>query len=250
MKRLLEVCCADAQSVEAAIKGGADRIELCSALSEGGLTPSKGLIDFACRQRQIPVNILIRPRGGDFVYTDSETEIMLDDIRYAAQAGASGVVIGALLPDGTIDFDRCRQMSDAAREAGLSITFHRAFDLCKDPILALASILLLRCDRLLTSGQAASALAGSELIGRLVKESEGHLIILAGAGVTPENATELIDRTGVRELHASAKTTIGSAMKYRSDRATMGRADADEYSRTVTSADIVNQLANIIHSKP
>ncbi len=250
MKRLLEICCADADSVDAAVNGGADRIELCSALSEGGLTPSKGLMDYACRRSQIPVNILIRPRGGDFVYSDAETEIMLSDIKNAAEAGAAGVVIGALLPDGTIDIDRCLRMTEYARELGLSITFHRAFDLCRDPIEGLASVILLRCDRLLTSGQAADAIKGSKTIARLVKAAGNHLIILAGAGVTPANAATLIERTGVTELHASAKTTIGSRMTYRNTDATMGREDADEYSRTVTSAETVGQLSQIIHSIP
>lgn len=250
MTRLLEICCADAESVDAAISGGADRIELCSALSEGGLTPSKGLIDYACSRAEIPVNVLIRPRGGDFVYSEAETDIMISDIEYAAKAGAAGVVIGALNVDGTIDFDCCERLVSCAKSHKLTVTFHRAFDLSSDPILALANILLLRCDRLLTSGQAADAIQGSDLIGRLVKETEGKLIILAGAGVTPANAANLIDLTGATELHASAKTTRRSAMTYRNTSATMGRADADEYSRTVTSAEIVAQLANIIHSKP
>lgn len=250
MKRLLEICCADAESVDAAIKGGADRIELCTALGEGGMTPSKGLIDYACSQKSTPVNILIRPRPGDFVYNGREAQIMIDDIDYAGKAGASGVVIGALQPDGSIDYDLSRRLIDKAKSLGLTVTFHRAFDLCNDPYAGLAAVIKLGCDRLLTSGQSADAMHGAEVIAGLVRAAEGNLIILAGAGVSPSNAAELIERTGVTELHASAKTTVGSAMLYRNNNATMGRPDSDEYSRTVTSPDIVAQLSNIIHSRP
>lgn len=248
MKRLLEICCADAQSVDAAIAGGADRIELCAALSVGGITPSKGLIDYACSQSEVPVNVLIRPRPGDFIYNKSETEIMLDDIAYAGKAGAAGVVIGALLDDGSIDYDTCKKLVDCAKDAGMSVTFHRAFDLCNDAMAGLKSVMELGCDRLLTSGQASGALEGSEVIAQLVKASEGRLTILAGAGVTPLNIEELIERTGVSEVHASAKKTIESAMKYRNPTTTMGSADSDEYSRTVTSQEIVAELSKIIHS--
>ena len=250
MKRLLEICCADAESVDAAICGGADRIELCSALSEGGLTPSPGLIDYACQRSTIPVNVLIRPRGGDFVYTESEIIIMIRDIEYASKAGAAGVVIGALCSDGSIDLDSCKRLVDCAKKRGLNVTFHRAFDLCKDPIIGLHSVMSLQCDRLLTSGQNSDAMKGSELIARLIKESSGRIIILAGAGVNPSNAAELIDLTNATELHASAKTVVGSAMTYRNNNATMGDPDADEYSRTVTSTETVAKLSHIIHSKP
>ncbi len=248
MKRLLEICCADAESVDAAIIGGADRIELCAALSVGGITPSKGLIDYACSKGALPINVLIRPRPGDFIYNQCETDIMLDDIAYAGKAGASGVVIGALQADGTIDYDLCKQLVDCAKSAGLSVTFHRAFDLCCDPVAELEAVMSLGCDRLLTSGQAPDAIKGAAVISRLVKDSDGRLTILAGAGVSPANIADLIELTGVTEVHASAKTTIQSAMRYRNETTTMGSADSDEYSRTVTSPEIVAQLSKIIHS--
>lgn len=248
MKRLLEICCADAESVDAAIAGGADRIELCAALSVGGITPSKGLIDYACSKGSVPINVLIRPRPGDFIYNKIETGIMLDDIAYASKAGAAGVVIGALLKDGTIDIDTCKQLVDCAKGFGLSVTFHRAFDLCNDPITALENIMQLGCERLLTSGQASNALQGAEVIATLAKVADGRLIILAGAGVTPSNIAELIKLTGVSEVHASAKTIVESSMQYRNETTTMGSPDLDEYSRTVTSPEIVAQISKIIHS--
>ncbi|MDE6368482.1 MAG: copper homeostasis protein CutC, partial [Muribaculaceae bacterium] len=234
MKRLIEICCADAESVDAAIIGGADRIELCTALSVGGITPSKGLIDYACSKGAIPINVLIRPRPGDFIYNKYEAEIMLADIAYAGKAGASGVVIGALKDDGSIDYDLSKQLVDCAKNAGLSVTFHRAFDLCNDPVAGLEAVMRLGCDRLLTSGQAPDAIKGAAVIAQLAKASDGRLTILAGAGVTPSNIAELIELTGVTEVHASAKTTIESAMRYRNETTTMGSADSDEYSRTVT----------------
>lgn len=239
----LEVCAGDMESVRAASRGGAARVELCSALSEGGVTPSVGLIRRALMVGSVRVHVLIRPRGGDFIYTPDEIKIMLDDIVSAREAGAHGVVIGALTPDGDIDMNACRQMMEAA--AGMSVTFHRAFDLCRDPFSALDQIIDLGCDRLLTSGQAATALEGAELLGELVKHAGNRLLILAGGGVGPENAKEIIEKTGVRELHASARTTIGSEMRFRKEGVSMG-SGSDEYSRKVTSAEKVAELVSAI----
>ncbi|WP_435052599.1 copper homeostasis protein CutC, partial [Paramuribaculum intestinale] len=154
-RNLLEVCAGDIESVYAASRGGAQRVELCSALADGGITPSTGFIRQAVRVPGMKVHVLIRPRGGDFLYTPEEVASMTDDIVAAREAGAHGVVIGALTPDGDIDMDACRHMMEAA--AGMNVTFHRAFDLCRDPFEALDDIIALGCNRLLTSGQAASA---------------------------------------------------------------------------------------------
>lgn len=247
--RLLEVCCADPDSVTAAISGGADRIELCSALGEGGLTPSIALIKHAVRLSETPVNVLIRVRGGDFLYSATEADIMERDIQSAADAGASGVVVGALTLDGDIDMAICHRLTDTAKAHGLTVTFHRAFDLCRDPYKSFDDILSLGCDRLLTSGHAPSALAGADMIAKLRLLGDGKVIILAGAGVTPENAAEIIRLTGVTELHASAKTTVNSHMRFRLDGVAMGNPGADEYSRTTTSEQTVRQLAEIIHKQ-
>lgn len=246
MKRILEICCANPESVDAAISGGADRIELCSGLSVGGLTPSKGLIDYACH-RMIPINVLIRPRSGDFVYTDSDFDVMLNDIAWSAQAGAKGVVIGALNPDGSIDYDRCKPLVDRARSLGLSITFHRAFDLCNSPAEGLEAIISLGCDRVLTSGQATDALSGAKVIADLVRQADGRIKIMAGAGINPSNVADIISRTGVTEVHASAKISSPSAMTFHPNEISQDLSDENEC-RPVTSAEIVANLYKIIRS--
>lgn len=245
-RRIIEICCADSDSIKAAVSGGADRIELCSALSEGGITPSDGMIRHAVASG-LPVNVLIRPRGGDFVYTTDEVDIMCHDISVCGAAGAHGVVIGALTVTGDVDMAACHRMIDTARSHSLSITFHRAFDLCRNPFEQFDRLIDLGVDRLLTSGQAPSALKGAEMLRALVMRSTGRIRILAGAGVTAENAAEIIRLTGVTELHASAKTTIQSKMNYRHESVKMGSADSDEYSRQTTSPELVARLSEIIH---
>ena len=236
---MLEVCASDIGSVEAAAKGGAMRVELCSALSEGGLTPSIGLIEEALKVSGIKVNVLIRPRAGDFVYSEAEIRVMLRDIDICRRLGVNGVVFGALAPDGSVDVEACRRMIDAS--GGLCRTFHRAFDMCRDPHRAAQEIMDLGFDRILTSGQADSALAGSSLIGMLQKEFPSLTFIAAG-GIGPRNAAEVIDVAGVKELHASAKTMVSSSMLFRRDGVSMGLPDADEYSRATTSESIVRKI--------
>lgn len=198
----LEVCCGDIQSVLAAKEGGADRIELCQALEVDGLTPSAEMMAEAIGLG-IPVQVLIRPREGDFVYDEAEVETMLKEIRLAKRLGANGVVIGALKSDGSIDEETIRRLVSEA--TGLSITFHRAFDVCSQPAEALEQIVSLGCHRLLTSGQALSAEQGIPLIKKLVEQSNGRLIIMPGAGVNQENARRIISETGAHEIHGSLR---------------------------------------------
>ena len=198
----LEVCCGDMQSVLAAKEGGADRIELCQALEVDGLTPSAEMMAEAIGLG-IPVQVLIRPREGDFVYDEAEVETMLKEIRLAKRLGANGVVIGALRSDGSIDEETIRRLVSEA--TGLSITFHRAFDVCSQPSEALEQIVSLGCHRLLTSGQAPSAEQGIPLIKRLVEQSGGRLIIMPGAGVNQENARRILSETGAHEIHGSLR---------------------------------------------
>jgi len=198
----LEVCCGDMQSVLAATEGGADRIELCQALEVDGLTPSAEMMAEAIGLG-IPVQVLIRPREGDFVYDEAEVETMLKEIRLAKRLGANGVVIGALKSDGSIDEETIRRLVSEA--TGLSITFHRAFDVCSQPTEALEQIVSLGCHRLLTSGQAPSAEQGIPLIKRLVEQSGGRLIIMPGAGVNQENARRILSETGAHEIHGSLR---------------------------------------------
>lgn len=200
--KCLEVCCGDLQSVRAAKEGGAHRIELCRALEVDGLTPSAEMMASAIGLG-IPVQVLIRPREGDFIYNEDEVETMLHDIRQAQKLGANGVVIGALRPDGSVDEETVRRLVGEAE--GLSITFHRAFDVCTKPLEALEKIISLGCHRLLTSGQAATAEQGIPLLKELVEQSAGRLIIMPGAGVNAKNALKILSETGAREIHGSLR---------------------------------------------
>ena len=199
---ILEVCCADLQSVRAAKEGGAHRIELCQALEVDGLTPSEAMMESAIGMG-IPVQVLIRPREGNFVYNEDEVQTMLKDIRLAKRLGANGVVIGALRPDGSIDEETVRRLVDEAE--GLSITFHRAFDVCAKPLEALEQIISLGCHRLLTSGQAPSAEQGIPLLKKLVEQAAGRIIIMPGSGVNPQNAHRILAETGAHEIHGSLR---------------------------------------------
>jgi len=199
---ILEVCCGDIESVRAAKEGGAQRVELCRALELDGLTPSEAMMEEAIGMG-IPVQVLVRPREGDFVYNKDEVEGMSRDIRLAKRLGANGVVIGALKPDGSIDEDIIRRLVGEAE--GLSITFHRAFDVCTHPEEALEQIISLGCHRLLTSGQAPTAEQGIPLLKRLVEQAAGRISIMPGAGVNVDNARRILSETGASEIHGSLR---------------------------------------------
>lgn len=211
----LEVCCADLPSLRAAVAGGAQRVELCQALDVDGLTPSAGMIKMAVNSG-IAVHVLIRPRSGNFVYSEDEVDCMIYDIQMARKLGAHGVVIGALTPEGDVDIQACHRMVEAAGDR-MHITFHRAFDVCRNPEEALLEIYALGCDRVLTSGQAKSAEEGIGLLRELVAESRqfeprkgcgvrgSDLFIMPGAGVSPKNATRIIKETGATEIHGSLR---------------------------------------------
>ena len=181
MERILECCCTSAQEVIFAQKHGASRIELCEKLELGGVTPSAGLLDMALSLADIPVNVLIRPRGGDFVYSEDEVRQMLRDIEICAAKGAAGVVVGALDSRGEVDMPTMRRLIGKARELGLSVTFHRAFDVCADPLEAFDRVVELGCDRLLTSGHEENAIKGRKLIEELAARKQ--LIVMAGCGL-------------------------------------------------------------------
>ncbi len=248
--RCLEICCGDIESVEAAIKGGADRIELCSALEVGGLTPSMGLVKAALdmgRRAGVPVNVLIRPRGGDFVYSQREMAIMLNDVQECVVEGVNGVVVGVLTLNGDVDIQAMRRL---IWEAGAAeVTFHRAFDLCRDPEVALEQIIDLGCSRLLTSGCEPTANAGIPMLKRLVSRANGRIAIMAGSGVNAQNAARIASYTQVPELHASARSPRASAMKYRRPGVSMSAPGADEYSRLVTNAELVSEIKSRIQDE-
>ncbi len=237
---LIEVCANSTESGVEAQTGGARRIELCAGIPEGGTTPSYGEILAARKHLQIAVNVIIRPRGGDFLYNDYEIEAMLADIRMCKDLGVDGVVFGALTPDGDIDVETCRRLKTEA--AFLSTTFHRAFDVCRNPQKALDQIIDLGFDRLLTSGQAPTAPEGAALIRWLNEQSAGRVIIMPGCGVNENNIAQLRADTGCREFHMSARHSVESGMKYRNPVVSMGgTVHISEYSRDVTDASRVRK---------
>lgn len=241
---LLEVCTGSITSVRAARDGGAERVELCAALDEGGVTPSAGLMALARSVDGIKVNVLIRPRGGDFVYNEDETQVMIEDIRTARRLGMDGVVIGALTPDGDVDIPLCRRLMEEA--SGMTVTFHRAFDMCRDPRKALEDIISLGCDILLTSGQRPSAFQGMKLLEELMCQAGGRICVMAGSGVNSGNAAEISRTTGCPTLHASARRRFASRMRFRNPDVTMGNPDSDEYSVMETSPEEVNKILKIL----
>ena len=201
--RTIEVCCSSLSEVREAVAGGARRVELCAAITCGGVTPSHATIKSITEAAlDIDINVLIRPREGGFHYSDEEVEVMCHDIEFCRQMGVHGVVIGALTRDGEIDIEACRRMVEAAGD--LSITFHRAFDVCIEPLQALEHIIALGCDRLLTSGQKPSAEQGAERIAELVSHAAGRIIIMPGAGITPQNIALIEQKTAATEFHSTA----------------------------------------------
>lgn len=201
--RFLECCCTSFEEAAEAEKGGAQRVELCSELGIGGVTPPMDMVRQTIRDcRQLAVNVLIRPRGGDFVYNEDEIQQMLDSIKECKALGVNAVVIGALHSDGSIDKDTARRLIDEARP--MKITFHRAFDECADPQKALEDIIGLGCERLLTSGHEPDAFTGRFLIAALVKQARGRIVIMAGGGVRPHNIARIEAETGATEFHSSS----------------------------------------------
>lgn len=241
-KMILEVCCGNLESIRSAIDGGADRVEVCCALGEGGLTPSLGYMVKAMAMG-IPVRILIRPRRGDFCYTAEELAAMSYDISFADANGVDGIVIGALTPEGDIDTRAMEQLISNVQ--GSKIIFHRAFDLCRNPEEALETLIDLGCHGVLTSGQRSDAMAGAENLRRIVDQAAGRIEIIAGCGVNVGNVEEIIRVSGVREVHSSCSEKVDSRMVYRRQDVKMGNS-ADEYSYTVTDENKVRELRRII----
>ncbi|MFZ3001992.1 MAG: copper homeostasis protein CutC [Undibacterium umbellatum] len=199
---LLEIAANSIESALAAEAGGADRIELCDNLEQGGTTPSHGTIAIARERLHIPIHVLIRPRSGDFIYTEAEREVMLYDIEHCLQTGCDGVVVGALDAEAEVDSTFCRAMRAAA--GNMSLSFHRAFDLCAAPERSLEEIISLGFERILSSGLADSAPLGNAQLASLVRQANQRLSIMAGAGIRPDNLAALVIASGVTEVHASA----------------------------------------------
>jgi copper homeostasis protein len=214
-KARVEVCVDSVESALAAQAGGAHRVELCAGLIEGGTTPSTGAIELARRSLQIDLNVIVRPRAGDFCYSDVELEVMERDIAAAKALGVNGVVIGILKEDGAIDVERTRRLVDAARP--MSVTFHRAFDMSRDPHEALEALVALGIERVLTKGQEDSIWEGLDLVARLVAQAGERLIVMPGGG-RERNVRAVVERTGAREIHVVGR------MLHRNLRLSMGGA--------------------------
>lgn len=239
----LEICIDSVESALAAEAAGADRVELCQGLIEGGTTPSPGTIRLTRKHTNLGVMVIIRPRGGDFLYTDHETDVMLEDIREAKAAGADGVVIGCLSADGTVDVEKNRALILAAQP--MSVTFHRAFDVTRDPFEALETVIDLGCDRILTSGQEASVLEGADLIRELIAKAGDRIVIMPGGGITTRNVGKIAALTGAEELHMSCRRTLDSGMQFRNSRVYMGGAlYPPEFARKIADTD---GIRNVLH---
>lgn len=242
---IFEVCIDSVEGALAAQQGGAQRVELCDNLVEGGTTPSLGMVELTCKSASLDVNVMIRPRGGDFVYSDLELEVMKLDILAAKKCGAKGVVFGLLTPDGSIDKPRTRQLIDLARP--MTVTFHRAFDLCADPGQALDDLIDLGVNRLLTSGQKAGAVEGAGCIKALVEQAKGRIIIMAGGNINDKNLSLIASQTGVSEVHFAARLPVASPMQFKISNVFMGKAyQPDEYLRKITDAERVKTVIQSI----
>ncbi|WP_018612028.1 copper homeostasis protein CutC [Segetibacter koreensis] len=234
MNYILEIAVNDYLSAASAIKGGADRIELCSALSEGGVTTSHGVIKKCQEDFTIPISPIIRPRAGDFLYSEEEFDIIQKDVLFCRQAGCAGIVTGFLLPDGNIDIERTSIITTIAYP--MEVTFHRAFDRCRNPFSAMEDIISAGCNRILTSAQKTKAPEGTELIKQLIEAAKGRIIIMPGSGVRKENIRDLAEKTGATEFHSSVKSLSKSKMEF--IHPTFAEMEGEYLQATVDSNDV------------
>lgn len=245
---LVEICAYSLTSCLTAQQAGAGRIELCGGLPEGGTTPSAGLIQLARNQLRIPLYVMIRPRGGDFLYSDHELAVMKADIELAKAAGADGLVLGLLNADGTVDEERTRHLIEFAQP--LPVTFHRAFDMTRDPLEALEAVIRTGAERILTSGQQPTAELGINVIRQLTQQAAGRIEIMAGAGVNATNAKRLIE-AGADALHLSGGQKEDSGMLYRQPAVSMASAIPGEYEHIEANAEKIQAvIRNVVVRHP
>jgi len=237
---LLEVCVDSVESATAAERGGAQRVELCSNLAEGGVTSSAGLISHVRRKVSIDIHVMIRPRAGDFCYSAEEFETMEQDVLTAKQLGANGVVLGVLTPNGEIDVERTRHLVHLARP--LETTFHRAFDMSRNLEKSLADVIEAGADRVLTSGGEQKVEDGIPTVARLVQAANQRIAVMVGAGITESNVHRIVTETAVREIHASLRAQVPSPMRYRNQKVSMGSVKGSEYERAIVLEDAVRRL--------
>lgn len=243
-KYILEVCVDSAESAEAAAKGGADRVELCGNLVIGGTTPETDLLEKIRSLTDIKINVLIRPRYGDFLYTEYEFDIICRSVERFRRMGANAVVVGCLLPDGSLDVERMKRLVELA--GPIDVTLHRAFDMCRDPYEALEQAKMLGIRTILTSGQRSSSWEGRELIAGLVKESGGKVDIMPGGGVDAGTIRKLIPATGAVSYHMSGKVVLESGMAYRRQEVSMGVPGMGEYEIFRTSEAKVREAKQVL----
>ncbi len=238
---ILEIATTDFETTKSAVEGGADRIELCAALSEGGITPSQGTVK-QCREAfAVPLFPIIRPRGGDFLYSDDEFRIMLNDLLLCKALACDGVVIGLLNSNGNIDTKRTGKLVAAAYP--MDVTFHRAFDRCREPFEALEQLIEVGCTRILTSGQQPTAPEGVQLIADLVKAADNRIIIMPGSGVRRENIKALAEQTGAVEFHSSLRGKAVSKMEFIHP---AFAGNAESYINPAISVDEVRALKEVL----
>ncbi len=238
----LEICVDSVESAIAAERGGAQRVELCTDLLEGGITPSAGLIASVRRSIAIGLFVMIRPRGGDFCYTGLEFEVMQEEIRQARRLGADGIVLGLLNERGGVDVPRSRQLVELA--GPLPVTFHRAIDMTPSPSLALVDVIATGACGVLTSGGAPNARLGMREIARMVQTAKGRIAVMAASGITADTIAAISERTGVTEFHSSARTEFSSPAQFRKKGMAMGDIRDREYKRFVVREENVRALAN------
>ena len=244
MSYLLEVCVDSYESAVRAASAGASRLELCSDLLVGGVSPSPYLIRQVLDTVDIPVNVLLRPRFGDFCFTAEEKAVLLQEIDFCREAGANGVVIGALTPEGNLDVDFLREC--AQRSGPIKMTLHRCFDVCRDPQEALEQAVALGFDTILTSGQAAKAVDGLEVLAALQSQAAGRIHILAGSGVNPGNIRTIFVATGITHYHFSAKRSEPGPMKFRREGVPMGLPMASEFDRQYCDPEQVREAVKVL----
>jgi copper homeostasis protein len=235
---IFEICVEGIDGVVAAQEGGGDRVELCASLLEGGITPSFGTIRAALKLCYLPIHVILRPRGGDFLYSDAEFATMLDDAAQLRKLNAAGIVIGCLTADGRIDEERMAALIEAA--APLRVTCHRAFDMTRDPEEALEALIRCGVHRVLTSGQQARAVDAIPLLRRLNRQAGDRIVVMACGALAPDNIAAVARETGVPEFHFAALKTVPSGMAYRNPGVGMGSTALDrEYSNTVTDPALI-----------
>ncbi len=240
----IEVCANSPKSALNAQKGGADRVELCANLYEGGTTPSVGEIKLARKLLQIDLSVLIRPRGSDFLYSENEIEIIKHDVLNCKNLGVDGVVIGFLKADGNIDTNLTKEITELARP--MSVTFHRAFDMCKNPEEALGELIEIGIDRILTSGLENKAIDGVMLLNKLIKQAGERIIIMPGSGIRTSNISEIIEKTRAKEFHVSERKNIGSKMTFRKEHIFMGGLEQiPEYEMQMIDAEKIKEIVGI-----